>query len=201
MRVDVSENLRKMRGMNFARLIPCWLIAAVLLPSCDKARELVAEAAKKAGKAGGAQGEWVSEIGDEDFDTFRQQSDKVVIIDFHAPWCGPCRQLAPILDEIASEHGGKVVVGKINVDDHPEIATSEGVQGIPDVRIFRGGAQVDKIVGLPPASELKQRINSQVAALPATSGEAVEAAGATPEKEPAVRPMTEDWLPPGIQKR
>ena len=187
--------------MNLARTIPCWLIAAALLSSCDKARELVAEAAKKAGKTEGAHGEWISEIGAGDFESFRQQSDKVVIVDFHAPWCGPCRQLAPILDEIVAEHGGKVVVGKINVDDHPKIASDEGVRGSPDVRIFVGGAQVDKIVGLPPASELKQRINSRVAALPAASGEAAEASGATPEKGPAVRPMTEDWLPPGIQKR
>ncbi|HSP43994.1 MAG TPA: thioredoxin [Luteolibacter sp.] len=187
--------------MKAARLIPCLLIAAALLPSCDKARELIAEAAKKAGKTGTAHSEWVSEIGADDFETFSQQGDKVVIIDFHAPWCGPCRELAPILDEIANEHGGKVVVGKINVDDHPGIATDEGVQGIPDVRIFRGGVQVDKIVGLPPASELKQRIDSHVAALPAASGEAAGATEAAAEKEPAVRPMTEDWLPPGIQKR
>ena len=175
-------------------------IAAVcMFSSCDKARQMAADFAEKAGKGGttGAEsGTFVKELGEGEFATFRLQKDKVVIVDFHAPWCGPCRQLAPLLDEIAAEHAGKVVVGKINVDENRELAASEGVREIPDIRIYRNGEMVGKLLGLPPAGELRQRIGTEVAALGASPG-----AGDPPAAEPAIQPMTKDWLPPGVERR
>jgi len=176
-----------------------------MLVSCDKARKLIAEVKSKAEKAAPGEAEWISEISADRFDAFRLQNDKVVIVDFHAPWCGPCRQLAPLLEEIAAEYKGEVVIGKINVDDHRDLASSEGVSGIPDVRIYRNGGMVDKLVGLPPRSELKQRVAAQVearrASAAAASGDGNGTEGGTAGKEPAIRPMTENWLPPGIERR
>ena len=176
--------------------------AAVMLVSCDKARKLIADVKSKAEKTAPADAEWITEINADGFDAFRLQNDKVVIVDFHAPWCGPCRQLAPLLQEIAAEHKGEVVIGKINVDDHPDLAASEGVSGIPDIRIYRNGGMVDKLVGLPPPSELKQRVATQVEARRASATAASQNGTAAPaEPEPAIRPMTENWLPPGIERR
>jgi len=185
-----------------ACIIPCWLAAASLLSSCDKARDALAELASKADKSRAAHGEWVKDISAGEFDSFRQQNDKVVIIDFHAPWCGPCRQLGPLLDEIAAGHEGMVVVGKINVDEHKQFAAGEGVRGIPDLRIYRNGGMVDKLVGLPPRDELRQRINTQVEALRATATASGEPAGdEAPGQQPKIQPMAGDWLPPGIERR
>ena len=94
------------------------------------------------------------------------QPGKVVVIDFYADWCGPCRKLGPILDQIASEHGGKILVGKVNVDQNRELASSEGVRGIPDVRIFRDGREVDRFVGLPGESEVRRRLEVHLKGLP-----------------------------------
>ena len=177
------------------------LLAAALgaLCSCDKLRDAGARIAGgiTSSKAGSSGGTWVSEIGAEDFDSFRSQKDKLVIVDFHAPWCGPCRQLAPLLEEVATEHEGRVIVGKINVDDHREIAAREGVRGIPDLRIYRNGSMVDKMVGLPPADELRRRVSAHASSIsePGAAGEE------TAENEPEIRPMTADWLPPGIERR
>jgi thioredoxin len=177
-----------------------WIFPLLLsLAACDKLRETGARIAKQASAATSEKttGAAVSEITAGEFDSFRLQRDKVVIVDFHAPWCGPCRQLGPLLEKIAAESQGAVVVGKINVDDHRELATQEGVSGIPDMRIYRNGALVDKLVGLPPEPELRERIRGHTAALAATP----TADGGTQAKEPAIQPMSKDWLPPGIQRR
>ena len=192
------------------RIHACLLIAiAAGLSSCGKVKDVVKElAAKRSAKAGTSgdgpaatsTGALVSEITEADFDSFSKQPGRVVVIDFHAEWCGPCRQLAPILERVASEHAGKVVVGKINVDHAPSLASREGVRSIPDVRIFRDGRQVDKFVGLPPESEVRRRITSHTEGLSAITADAAPA-GAPEPAEPAVRPMDKDWLPPGMQRR
>src|SRR3982750_1127591 len=90
-----------------------------------------------------------------------EQSDQPVVVDFWAPWCGPCRQLGPTIDKIATQLAGKVKVGKLNVDDNQEIAARYGVMSIPRVFIFKGGAQPRKtIVGLTSETELMRSINS-----------------------------------------
>lgn len=144
-------------------------------------------------------GSWVIAIPQGGYDSFRLQPGKVVVIDFYADWCGPCRQLGPILEKIANEHGGKILIGKVNVDDYREIASKEGVQGIPDVRIYRDGGQVDRFVGLPDESEVRRRLEVHLAGLSQSTPAAGGAIPGKPQQDP--QPMSKDWLPPGMQRR
>ena len=83
------------------------------------------------------------------------KSDKPVLVDFWAPWCGPCRMLAPILAEIAEEKGDTVKVGKVNVDEEPELAAQYGITGIPAILLFKNGQVAATSVGFKPKSELE----------------------------------------------
>lgn len=86
-----------------------------------------------------------------------------VLVDFWAPWCGPCRMLGPVLDQVAKEHAGKVVVAKVNVDEHPEVAAKYGVMGIPTVISFKDGKLADQAVGAHPKNhwvELVERLSN-----------------------------------------
>ena len=87
-------------------------------------------------------------ITSENFDRTVMQSEKTVLIDFWAGWCGPCRMLAPIIDEIAEEYAGTVTVGKINVDEQPQLAAAFGVESIPTLIAFKNGVPLGALVGL-----------------------------------------------------
>lgn len=87
-------------------------------------------------------------ITSENFDRTVMQSEKTVLIDFWAGWCGPCRMLAPIIDEIAEEYSDSVTVGKINVDEQPQLAAAFGVEGIPTLIAFKNGVPLGALVGL-----------------------------------------------------
>ncbi len=95
----------------------------------------------------------VQTITKENFDQLVLQSDKPVLVDFWAPWCGPCRMVSPLVDEIAEERGD-IVVGKVNVDEQPELSMQFGVMSIPTLLVFKDGALARTAVGARPKEEL-----------------------------------------------
>ena len=96
----------------------------------------------------------------DSFTNATSDNTKPSLVDFWAPWCGPCKALTPILNEIAAEHGDKVNVYKVNVDEDTELAQEHGVQSIPTILVYKGGKLSDTLVGLKTKDELLELINS-----------------------------------------
>lgn len=103
-------------------------------------------------------------ITDANFQSEVMESDKLVLIDFWATWCGPCRMIAPVIDELASEYEGRAKIAKLDVDNNPQVAASFGVRSIPTLLFIKDGVVVDQIVGAPPKRSLEQRLESLLAA-------------------------------------
>ncbi|HAC63012.1 MAG TPA: thiol reductase thioredoxin [Cyanothece sp. UBA12306] len=95
-----------------------------------------------------------TEVTDEKFKDDVLDSDIPVLVDFWAPWCGPCRMVAPVVEEIAEQYDGKVKVVKLNTDDNPQTASQYGIRSIPTLMIFKGGQRVDMVVGAVPKTTL-----------------------------------------------
>lgn len=101
----------------------------------------------------------VRHISDAEFESAVLQSAVPVLIDFWAPWCGPCRIVGPIVDELAEQYEGKLSVVKINVDDNPAVAQQFMVSSIPTIMMFKGGQLVDRVLGAMPKAELQKMID------------------------------------------
>lgn len=175
-------------------LIPlCFLASA-----CKQVREMTGKLGKSSSPETQASAPLAEELSGDQYGAFVAQKDKLVVVSFHATWCGPCKQLAPIMATVAAEHGDLVRCGRIDVDQANEVAGSAGVQALPDVRFYRNGKQVDQFVGLIPEEELRMKFKAHTQGLAANPETGTSAE--TPV-EPTIQPMKKDWLPAGMERR
>ncbi|QTN33189.1 thioredoxin family protein [Akkermansiaceae bacterium] len=199
-------------------------VAAVCLSSCDhidavgdKVNEL--KDVRKQSSQGvegmdikaivsGAQnaGPTVQDIGEVDFQTFISQPGRLNVVDFHADWCGPCKQLAPVLSGVIETNSTVARLGKLNVDHARELSREQGVTSIPDVRFYVDGKLVHKFVG----GESKETLETLIATHSANISPAGGGGDAIPGRprppnakhiEEAMKPMEKEWLPPGMIKK
>ena len=106
-----------------------------------------------------AESNGIQQVTDQDFDKTVLQAGKPAFVDFWAPWCGPCRIIGPLVEELAPSYQGRAVITKMNVDDNPEVAQKYGVTSIPTLMMFKDGKLVDRIVGAMPKGELQKFID------------------------------------------
>ena len=102
----------------------------------------------------------VAELTDANFDETISSSEVPVLVDFWAPWCGPCRMIAPVIDEMAKDHAGKVVYAKLNTDESRAVAHEYGIMSIPTLLVFKDGELVERLVGSAPRSVLEPKITA-----------------------------------------
>ena len=102
------------------------------------------------------------EITDSNFEEVLN-SEKPVLVDFWAEWCGPCKMIGPVVEELAADYDGKAVVGKVDVDVNPEVSAKFGIRSIPTLLVFKNGEIVDKQIGAVPKSVLSQKLDAQIA--------------------------------------
>lgn len=100
------------------------------------------------------------ELNSANFETEVLKSDVPVLVDFWAAWCGPCRAIAPIVEQLSTEYAGKVKVGKVNVDENRDLATQYGVMSIPTLIFFKDGQKVDQVIGFTNKADLEKKLNA-----------------------------------------
>jgi len=186
---------------------PWFLIVLIgALSGCDQVKTMTQKLGDlKSGKATHAAedaasavygSEQISQIQESNFDSFVARKNALVIVDFYADWCGPCRMLSPVLEEATKAHPGVVFLGKANTDLTGDLGAKHGVSGIPDVRIYKNGKEVDRFVGFPGAEVVKQKIAKLSEGITPSAPQAKAA-----ESKGEVKPFSKDWMPPGIERR
>ncbi len=103
------------------------------------------------------------ELTDANFEELVLATDKPVLVDFWAEWCGPCKMIGPVVEELAEDYEGKAVIGKVDVDSNPQLSARFGVRSIPTLLVFKGGEVVDKQIGAVPKGVLEGKINAHIA--------------------------------------
>lgn len=178
------------------------LILLLAVPSCESTKGLLSKTkASTANSAGSASATpAVQDLNSAGYDSFIGTQGQVMVVDFHAHWCGPCKMLGPVLEQVVGEFPGKVSLGKVNVDDARDIAQREGVRSIPDVRIFRDGKQVDQFVGVASADTIRAMLSKHSEGIQVAK---VDSQSSAPQgsSETEMKPMKKDWMPPGMEKR
>ncbi|MCA9076084.1 MAG: thioredoxin [Planctomycetaceae bacterium] len=104
----------------------------------------------------------VLELNDQNFQSTLSETDQPVLVDFWAPWCGPCKMLAPTIDELAEDYSGKVKVGKVNTDDSRQVAVEHQISAIPTLMLFKGGEVVERVSGLQPKEQLAALLDKHI---------------------------------------
>ncbi len=99
---------------------------------------------------------------EETFDAEMGKHDELLMVDFWAEWCAPCRAIAPTLDELARESAGKVSLAKVNIDEHPALAARYGIRSIPTILFIKGGEVVDQVIGAVPKAQIKKKMDANV---------------------------------------
>ncbi len=104
----------------------------------------------------------IVELSDDNFNSEVEQQSGAVLVDFWAPWCGPCRMVAPIVDELSTEYSGKIKVGKLNTDEAPQVAMKYGIRSIPTLIIFKDGQPAEQIVGAVPKDHIEEKLEKVI---------------------------------------
>jgi len=104
----------------------------------------------------------IVQVSDADFDQKVVKSQGLIIVDFWAEWCAPCRMIAPVLEELADEYSGKVTIAKLNVDENPRTAARFGIRSIPTLLLFKGGERVDQVIGAVPRGVIQSKIGAHL---------------------------------------
>ena len=179
-------------------------LAVLGMVSCDKLKSAAVQLKKVAESSsaepavkGTYSREQISDIGASEYAGFIARSNALVIVDFHAEWCGPCKALGPILSKATEAHPGVVYLGRVNVDQASDLAAAQKVSSIPDVRIFKNGQEVDRFVGFPGEAAVLEKIAKlSVGITPPPPASAAKQAVA----DPTVKPFSKGWLPPGMSR-
>ena len=133
----------------------------------------------------------------DEYESFIATPGKLTVVMFHADWCGPRKIQEPVVEAIVAEFGGKAVFGMVDVDDSGELAKSLGVNGIPDLRLYRNGVMVDAMKGAIPKEQVRSHFSIQIAQLESADGSPAERA----KTESTIQPMTKEWQPEGLKRR
>lgn len=185
---------KKIRLVSVALLLP---LAVSGISGCDQVKSATAKFRTKPAAKPKVQGVYssaqISEITKAEYTEFVARKNALVLVDYQAAWCGPCKILAPVLVKATEAHPGVVYVGKVDVDRSTDLAAENKVNSIPDVRIFKGGVEVDRFVGFPGEEEVLAKIAKHAEGIePAPPGEA---------KQAIVKPFEKDWMPPGVTRQ